>query len=49
MQESLHPNAFGERAIGRCITLFYGTTSGNYRCNNTPGGDYNAMSLATIP
>ena len=29
-QESLHPNAFGERAIGKCIELFYATASGNY-------------------
>ncbi len=49
LQESLHPNAFGERAIGKCIALFYGTASGNYRCNNTPGGDYNAMTLTSIP
>jgi hypothetical protein len=48
-QESLHPNAYGERAIGKCIALFYGTTSGNYKCSDMPGGDYNAMSLASIP
>jgi hypothetical protein len=48
-QESLHPNAFGERAIGRCITLMYATTSGNYTCRNTAGGTYNAMSLVSQP
>jgi hypothetical protein len=48
-QESLHPNAYGERAMGRCIALFYATTSGNYGCNNTPGQSYTAMSLVAIP
>ena len=49
MQESLHPNAYGERAIGKCIALSYAQASGNHTCRNTPGGDYNAMTLATIP
>jgi GDSL-like Lipase/Acylhydrolase family len=48
-QESLHPNAYGEKAIGKCIALIYGTSSGNYSCRNTPGGDFNAMSLVSIP
>ena len=48
-QESLHPNAYGERAIGKCIALSYAQSSGNHTCRNTPGGDYNAMTLATIP
>jgi hypothetical protein len=48
-QESLHPNAFGERAIGRCITLAYAQASGNWTCRNTPGGTYNQMTLESIP
>ena len=48
-QESLHPNAYGERAIGKCISLAYALASGNHTCRNTPGADYNAMTLATIP
>jgi hypothetical protein len=48
-QESLHPNAYGERAIGKCISLAYALASGNQTCRNTPGGDYNAMTLASIP
>jgi hypothetical protein len=48
-QESLHPNAYGERAIGKCIALSYAQTSGNHTCRNTPGADYNAMTLASIP
>lgn len=48
-QESLHPNAYGERAIGKCISLSYALASGNHTCRNTPGADYNAMTLTAIP
>ena len=48
-QESVHPNAYGERAIGRCLTLIYAKTSGNWTCRNTPGQSYTAMTLASIP
>src|SRR6266542_3266703 len=48
-QESVHPNAFGQRAIGRCVTLMYAKPSGNWTCNNTPGQNYNAMTLTAIP
>jgi hypothetical protein len=48
-QESLHPNAYGERAIGKCISLAYALSSGNHTCRNTPGADFNAMTLAAIP
>jgi hypothetical protein len=48
-QESVHPNAFGQRAIGRCVTLMYAKTSGNWTCRNTPGQNYNAMTLSAIP
>jgi GDSL-like Lipase/Acylhydrolase family len=48
-QESLHPNAYGEKAIGKCIALSYAQSSGNHTCRNTPGGDFNAMTLSSIP
>ena len=48
-QESLHPNAFGQRAIGKCLALMYATASGNYTCRNTAGQTYTAMTLAAIP
>lgn len=48
-QESLHPNAFGQRALGRCFALMYAKSSGNWSCRNTPGGDYTAMTLVQIP
>jgi len=48
-QESLHPSAYGERALGKCVALMWAKASGNWSCRNTPGGDYNAMSLVQIP
>ncbi len=48
-QESLHPNAYGEQAIGKCISLAYALSSGNQTCRNTPGADFNAMTLTAIP
>ncbi len=48
-QESMHPNAFGQRAIGKCVALIYSKPSGNWSCNNTPGGNYTQMSLVSIP
>jgi len=48
-QESLHPNAYGERAIGKCSAPSYSQASCNHTFRNTPGADYNAMTLASIP
>ena len=50
-QESLHPNAYGQRAMGDCIGLIYsaGATAGNKACRNTPGQSYTAMYLTSIP
>ena len=48
-QESVHPNAFGERALGKCVALIYAKPSGNWTCRNTPGQNYNAMTLTSIP
>lgn len=48
-QESMHPNAFGQRALGKCMQLMFAKTSGNWSCRNTPGQSYTAMSLVSIP
>jgi hypothetical protein len=39
-RESLHPNAYGQRAIGACIGLLYGSSPGDYACHGTPGRGY---------
>ena len=48
-QESVHPNAYGEKAIGTCVALMYNKPSGNWLCNDTPGQSYTAMTLTSIP
>jgi len=48
-QESVHPNAFGQRAIGKCVALIFAQPTGNWTCRNTPGQSYNAMTLSSIP
>lgn len=40
VRESLHPNAYGQRAIGACIGLSYARPRGDYACRATPGRSY---------
>ena len=47
-QESLHPNAYGQRAIGKCLQLVYAQPTGNWSCRNTAGQSYTAMTLVSI-
>ncbi|OJU79744.1 MAG: hypothetical protein BGO11_01885 [Solirubrobacterales bacterium 70-9] len=35
-RESLHPNAYGQRAIGECLALLFTRPRGNYACADTP-------------
>ncbi len=45
-RESLHPNAYGQRAIGACLGLLYLRPRGSYDCAATPGRGYaDGMSL----
>ncbi|MFH8384447.1 GDSL-type esterase/lipase family protein [Kitasatospora sp. NPDC018058] len=46
LQESMHPNYYGQLALGRCLTLLWGRTSGDYACRNTAGQDASGMYLA---
>jgi hypothetical protein len=39
-RESLHPNAYGQRAIGACIGFLYASPRGDYACHATPGRSY---------
>ncbi len=39
-RESLHPNAYGQRALGACIGLLYATPAGDYACRLSPGRSY---------
>jgi hypothetical protein len=39
-RESLHPNAYGQRALGACIGLLYASSPGNFACRAEPGHSY---------
>jgi hypothetical protein len=39
-RESLHPNAYGQRALGACIGLLYASLAGDYACRLEPGHSY---------
>ncbi|MFJ8624686.1 GDSL-type esterase/lipase family protein [Kitasatospora sp. NPDC093550] len=45
LQESMHPNYYGQQAVGRCLTLLWGRSSGDYACHNTAGQDASGMYL----
>ena len=46
-QESMHPNALGQRATGTCLNLLFAAPPGNYDCNNVAGQGPEVMSLTT--
>jgi hypothetical protein len=39
-RESLHPDAYGQRAIGTCLGFLYVRPRGDYACAATPGRSY---------
>jgi hypothetical protein len=47
-RESLHPDAYGQRALGVCIGLLYASRPGGYACHATPGRGY-ADGIALEP
>lgn len=47
VQESVHPNYYGQLALGRCLALVHARTSGDYSCRNTAGTGASGMYLAT--
>ena len=45
LQEAVHPNAYGQRALGRCLTLIYASFSRGGKCTNVAGQGPDAMRL----
>lgn len=45
VQESMHPNYYGQAALGSCLTLLYGKPAGDWSCRNTAGRDAGGMYL----
>ncbi|MCB5179441.1 GDSL-type esterase/lipase family protein [Streptomyces antimicrobicus] len=49
VQESMHPNYYGQLALGRCLSLIAAKPSGDFSCRNTAGADHNGMYLTAAP
>lgn len=47
-RESLHPNAYGQRAIGACLDEFLARTAGSWGCRNRIGGGPGSMRLVAL-
>ena len=45
-QESLHPNYYGQKAIGACYALAYASPRQAVSCRNRPGADWTGMYLS---
>ncbi|WP_260610459.1 GDSL-type esterase/lipase family protein [Streptomyces sp. WAC06614] len=49
VQESMHPNYYGQLALGRCLSLLGARPSGDFSCRNTAGADHTGMYLTAMP
>ncbi len=45
-QESIHPNALGQRAQGACLGAVFAAAPGNYACDNIAGQGPSSMALS---
>ncbi|MFJ8660856.1 GDSL-type esterase/lipase family protein [Streptomyces sp. NPDC093795] len=45
VQESMHPNAYGQQALGRCLALIHARPTGHQSCRNTAGSGPAGMYL----
>lgn len=48
VQESMHPNYYGQLGLGRCLSLVYAVT-GNQTCRNIAGAGAAGMYLTALP
>ncbi len=46
LQEAFHPNAYGQRAIGACVTRAVAAAPGAFSCSGAAGLDPSALALA---
>ncbi|MEY9871402.1 hypothetical protein ABH931_000867 [Streptacidiphilus sp. MAP12-33] len=49
MQESFHPNAYGEQAFGQCLSLISAQASGDWSCTGAAGIEPSGMTLSSLP
>ncbi|WP_406275656.1 GDSL-type esterase/lipase family protein [Streptomyces sp. NBC_00191] len=48
VQESMHPNSYGQLGQGRCLTLIHAAPTGNHLCRNTAGAGAAGMYLSPL-
>lgn len=48
IQENVHPNYYGQLALGRCLALIHARPTGNFSCRNTAGSGASGMYLTAV-
>lgn len=48
VQESVHPNYYGQLALGRCLGLIHARPTGDYSCRNTAGAGTSGVYLSSL-
>lgn len=48
LQEAFHPNAYGQRALGTCVTKAFAARPGTFACSGAPGLETSAVALRQI-
>jgi hypothetical protein len=48
LQEAFHPNAYGHRAMGTCVTKAFAAAPGRFTCSGAAGIDPSGLSLARV-
>jgi len=48
LQEAFHPNAYGQRALGTCVTKVFAAAPGTFACSGAAGLDPSGLALRRI-
>jgi hypothetical protein len=48
LQEAFHPDAYGQRALGTCVTKVFAAAPGRFTCSGAAGLDPSGLSVARI-
>ncbi len=48
LQEAFHPNAYGQRALGTCVTKVFGAARGTFACSGSAGVEPGDLALRRI-
>jgi lysophospholipase L1-like esterase len=48
LQEAFHPDAYGQRALGTCVTKAFAAAPGRFACSGAAGLDPSGLSLARL-